>query len=146
MSNSGMSSPDRSHLIKESKFLFFLILLHTPTIFISVIPIVVLTICSISYIINHSACHKGFKHARRHYSWHYDHHMSGDTSSNFSVRSPVLDNLLGTRNIYKGTKREKVMFGKKLLSQGRSTRLAYAIRVAAMRRRNKERNDDEKKN
>jgi len=72
--------------------------------------------------------------------------MSGDTSSNFSVRSPVLDNLLGTRNIYKGTKREKVMFGKRLLSQGRSARLAYAIRVAAMRRRNKERNDDEKKN
>lgn len=133
MVRSGMGGDDNSHLIFEMKVVFTILAVHSPTIYFSPTFFITLFLCGVSYLMTHRACHRDVSHARRCYSWHYDHHMSGDSSCNFSVRSPFLDRVLGTRRIYKGTKKEKIMFGRKLINQGRATRLAYAIRVATMR-------------
>lgn len=60
---------------------------------------------------NYYQCHKkshlDMEWAREHLPWHYDHHMGPDQDANWCVTRPWFDILMGTRQPYVGTEREK---------------------------------------
>jgi len=123
------------HFKKEKLTVAIIVIVHLPLI--TFFPFMFLSILlgGISYLVQHRACHSDVKTAREYYSWHYDHHMSGRSDMNFGVRMPIFDILLGTRLIYRGTKREKLEYGKKLLRHKRFRELL--LRYKRVRRMNK---------
>ena len=108
-----------SHLKKETWVVVAVVVVHLPLIIF--FPLVFLSIAlgGISYLVQHRACHSDVKTAREYYSWHYDHHMANHKDTNFGVRLPIFDILLRTRLIYRGTRQEKLTYGKKLLRHKR---------------------------
>ncbi|MFT7582246.1 MAG: sterol desaturase/sphingolipid hydroxylase (fatty acid hydroxylase superfamily) [Myxococcota bacterium] len=55
----------------------------------------------------HKRSHLDPEWAREHLPWHYDHHMGPNQDSNWGVTHAWLDELMGTREPYIGTEREK---------------------------------------
>ena len=78
------------------------VLLHSPLILF--VPYFFAMVCysAIAYYLVHRRSHQDFEWARKHIPWHYDHHMSSESSKNWGVRSDIFDRLLGTRKVYKG--------------------------------------------
>lgn len=55
----------------------------------------------------HKRSHEDPAWAREHLPWHYDHHMGPDQDANWCVSRPWFDQLMGTRQPYVGTARER---------------------------------------
>ena len=83
-------------ITKESMFLFFLLVLHIPTLFVSVPFFVTLFTYSVLYYCAHRKSHLDTRWARRWLPWHYEHHMGKDQHINWGVRLPIVDKILKT--------------------------------------------------
>ena len=55
----------------------------------------------------HKKSHLDPEWARRHLPWHYDHHMGPNQNANWCVSWPWFDYIMGTREPYTGTERER---------------------------------------
>ncbi len=55
----------------------------------------------------HKKSHLDSEWARENLPWHYDHHMGPNQDANWCVTRPWFDQLMGTREPYVGTEREK---------------------------------------
>jgi len=63
--------------------------------------------CAYNYYRKHKRAHLDTEWARRHLPWHYDHHMGPNPDANWCVTRPWFDEILGTREPYVGTERER---------------------------------------
>lgn len=59
------------------------------------------------YYVIHRRSHLDATWAREHLPWHFDHHMGPNQDANWCVTQPWADVVLGTRERYVGTWREK---------------------------------------
>ena len=80
-----------------------------------VAPFFVLTsyYASYRYYRCHKRAHMDPAWAREHLPWHYDHHMGPNQDANWCVTRPWFDLLMGTREPYVGTERERRDLGKR---------------------------------
>ncbi|MCA9667575.1 MAG: hypothetical protein KC503_18370 [Myxococcales bacterium] len=77
--------------------------------------------CAINYYRKHKRAHQDPKWAREHLPWHYDHHMGPNQHKNWCVTRPWWDDLMGTRQPYVGTAREREDIAKReVLAERRS--------------------------
>jgi len=60
-----------------------------------------------NYYRKHKRSHREPEWAREHLPWHYDHHMGPNQDANWCVTRPWMDDLMGTREPYVGTERER---------------------------------------
>lgn len=92
---------------KEAFGLVGMALLVTPLF--PVAPFFVLTsyYASYHYYRVHKRAHQEPDWAREHVPWHYDHHMGPNQDSNWCVTRPWFDIVMGTREPYVGTERER---------------------------------------
>jgi sterol desaturase/sphingolipid hydroxylase (fatty acid hydroxylase superfamily) len=74
-----------------------------------VAPFFVLTsyYTSFRYYRVHKRAHQDPDWAREHLPWHYDHHMGPNQDANWCVTHPWFDRVMGTREPYAGTDRER---------------------------------------
>ena len=63
--------------------------------------------CAVNYYRKHKRAHLDPAWAREHLPWHYDHHMGPNQHANWCVTRPWFDQLMGTREPYVGTERER---------------------------------------
>jgi sterol desaturase/sphingolipid hydroxylase (fatty acid hydroxylase superfamily) len=63
--------------------------------------------CAVDYYRKHKRAHLDPAWAREHLPWHYDHHMGPNQHANWCVTRPWFDQLMGTREPYVGTERER---------------------------------------
>jgi len=56
----------------------------------------------------HRRSHLEPEWARENLPWHYDHHMAPNQDANWCVTKPWFDHIMGTREVYAGTEREKL--------------------------------------
>lgn len=77
--------------------------------FLPVAPGFVLTLWAHGLLYHHlhRRSHLDPEFARRWLPWHYDHHMGPNQDANWCVTWPLFDWLLGTREVYFGTERER---------------------------------------
>jgi sterol desaturase/sphingolipid hydroxylase (fatty acid hydroxylase superfamily) len=87
-------------LTKESIFLIFLLLLHTPIFFLSPVFFTTLFTYSVLYYCAHRKSHLDTKWARRWLPWHYDHHMGKNQEANWCVLFPLADYIFRSRIKY----------------------------------------------
>jgi len=89
------------------------------TPFLPFAPYFVLTAYATAY--NYYRCHKRAHRdpdwGREHLPWHYDHHMGPNQHANWCVTRPWFDLILGTREAYAGTPRERVDLEKRRLRE-----------------------------
>jgi hypothetical protein len=62
---------------------------------------------AINYYRKHKRSHQDPVWAREHLPWHYDHHMGPNQDANWCVTRPWFDHLMGTRERYVGSARER---------------------------------------
>ena len=60
-----------------------------------------------AYYAVHKQAHLDPEWARRWLPWHYDHHMGPNQDANWCVTFPLFDHIMGTREAYLGTERER---------------------------------------
>jgi sterol desaturase/sphingolipid hydroxylase (fatty acid hydroxylase superfamily) len=60
-----------------------------------------------NYYRKHKKAHLDPEWAREHLPWHFDHHMAPDQDANWCVTRPWFDHVMGTRQPYLGTERER---------------------------------------
>ncbi|MEM7181850.1 MAG: sterol desaturase family protein [Spirochaetota bacterium] len=60
-----------------------------------------------SYYYVHKKAHLEPEWGKQYLPWHYDHHMGKNQDTNWCVTFPLFDHILGTREKYLGTAREK---------------------------------------
>ena len=60
-----------------------------------------------NYYRKHKRSHLDPEWAREHLPWHYDHHMGPNQHKNWCVTRPWFDIVMGTREPYVGTERER---------------------------------------
>jgi hypothetical protein len=60
-----------------------------------------------NYYRKHKRAHLDPAWARAHLPWHYDHHMGPNQDANWCVTRPWFDHIMGTRERYTGTERER---------------------------------------
>jgi hypothetical protein len=77
--------------------------------------------CTANYYRKHKRAHLDPEWAREHLPWHYDHHMGPNQHANWCVTRPWFDQIMGTREPYAGTERERA---------SRERRAAHAARFA----------------
>ena len=63
--------------------------------------------CTLNYYRKHKRAHLDPAWAREHLPWHYDHHMGPNQDANWCVTRPWFDHVMGTREPYVGTDKEK---------------------------------------
>jgi len=81
---------------KELLSLLGLLILHTPIALFAPWFFGATVFSIVSYYFQHYKAHTNRPWAKKHLSWHYDHHMGFDQDKNFGVRSAVFDKLFGT--------------------------------------------------
>lgn len=88
------------------------------------------TYCAINYYRVHKRSHLDPAWAREHLPWHYDHHMGPNQHANWCVTRPWFDRVMGTREPYLGTERERTDAEKRARRAAAavpSTQLAAAV-------------------
>ncbi len=83
-------------------------------------------LCGVDYYIKHRRSHLDPEWARQHLPWHYDHHMGPNQDANWCVTRPWMDIVMGTREPYVGTERER-----QDLARAEARRAERAARAAA---------------
>lgn len=64
--------------------------------------------CSqLAYYVVHKRSHRDPAWARRWVPWHFDHHMGPNQHANWGVTWPLWDHVMGTREPYAGTDRDR---------------------------------------
>jgi len=81
-------------------------LLHAPLLGIAPFYTATVWYCLYRYRRDHRHAHLDPTWARDHLPWHYDHHM-GDQNKNFGVSWSWFDVLVGTRDVFVGSERER---------------------------------------
>jgi hypothetical protein len=61
----------------------------------------------VNYYRKHKRAHLDPEWAREHLPWHYDHHMGPNQHANWCVTHPWFDEVMGTREPYVGTEKER---------------------------------------
>lgn len=99
---------DLLRIIKHPELFSLLILsiLHLPIAFFFPWAYLTLVYSAIAYYFIHLKAHYDSQWGRKWLPWHYDHHMGSDQQTNWGVRLPLFDLILGTRFKYKNTFRE----------------------------------------
>lgn len=103
----------------ETVGLTFLALLHLPLVWIFPWAYGVLVVSAIHYFFVHWRAHRDVHWARSNLSHHYDHHMGPNQHLNWGVRAQWVDKLFKTRLVYKGTKREILVYKRVRISEKR---------------------------
>jgi len=96
----------------EVQGLSLLSALHSPLFFFLPYAYFTLVVSAIAYFILHRKAHLDHHWARKWLPHHYDHHMGKDQHSNWGVRSDLVDNIIGTRKVWKGSLREQMRYSK----------------------------------
>ena len=86
-------------------------LAHAPLLPIAPLYTATIWYCLARYRRDHRRAHLDPKWARDHLPWHYDHHM-GDQDKNFGVSWSWFDSLVGTREGFIGSDRERALHAK----------------------------------
>lgn len=89
---------------------------------------------AINYYIKHKKAHLDPEWAREHLPWHYDHHMGPNQHANWCVTRPWMDELMGTREPYVGTEREREDIAKRERLQARKAARKKQAEAAGVRR------------
>jgi hypothetical protein len=63
-----------------------------------------------AYFFIHRKSHQNYVWSRKYTPWHYDHHMGPNSNMNWGVRLPLIDWLMGTREVYKGSHKEIIRY------------------------------------
>lgn len=63
--------------------------------------------CIGEYYYKHRKSHEDPEWARENLPWHYDHHMGPNQNANWCVVRPWMDQIMGTREPYVGTERDR---------------------------------------
>ncbi len=134
----------------ELRCVLLILAFHLPVCIFFPYAFLSLALNALSYIAHHRICHSSSRTAREFYSWHYDGHMSRTPGFNFGMRSQVMDLIFKTRKVYKGTKHERLAYGRGILKQRRMKLLAraYAVstkRVSALEHESKKKNENDDK-
>lgn len=79
---------------------------------------------AVNYYRKHKRSHLDPEWAREHLPWHYDHHMGPNQHANWCVTRPWFDIIMGTREPYVGTAREKRDREKRARLEARRQKLA----------------------
>tara|TARA_A100001011_G_scaffold297472_2_gene310182 strand:- start:54 stop:452 length:399 start_codon:yes stop_codon:yes gene_type:complete len=109
------------HWLKDDEVvgLSGLALLHLPLAWFFPWAYGVLILSAVHYFFAHKRAHSDAHWAREKLSHHYDHHMGPDQAKNWGVRADWVDRLFGSRKVYKGTKREIIMYKRVKVSSRR---------------------------
>ena len=86
---------------KEKLSLCLLVATHIPVYFISPTFFITLALYAVYYYRTHKRMHLDTQWGRKHFSWHYDHHMGRDQDKNWGVTHQWVDRLMGTRKTWK---------------------------------------------
>ena len=86
-------------------------LLHVPLFPIAPFYTSTVWYCLRRYRQDHRRAHLDPRWGRDHLSWHYDHHM-GDQDKNFGVVWSWFDSLVGTRDLFVGSDKERALHDK----------------------------------
>ena len=85
---------------KEKLGLVLLVLIHSPTYFISPVFFLAIAFYAIYYYKMHKWMHLNVEAGRKRFPWHYDHHMGRDQDKNWGVTHQWVDRLLGSRKTW----------------------------------------------
>ena len=96
-----------SSSLKETLSLILLLVLHLPVIAFSFALFSGITTGALRYLYVHRRAHLEPEWCRKHYPWHYAHHMATTQEMNWGVTTDKFDRLFGTRLVYVGTEKEK---------------------------------------
>lgn len=94
---------------REVAAMVFLATIHIPVLFLSPAFTFGVWAWCLAYHWVHRKTHVDPQWARDHCSWHYDHHMAPNQDANYGVTSDWMDRLMGTRERYAGTEKERKM-------------------------------------
>lgn len=92
---------------KEAVALTLLVAAHLPLAPIAPFFTATLAYSAVDYYRKHKRAHLDPQWAREHLPWHVDHHMALNQDANWCVTRPWMDNLMGTREPYIGTDKER---------------------------------------
>lgn len=92
---------------KELLGLLSIMVLHIPVFWLFPFYAATVWACSLNYYRVHKRSHLDPAWAKQHLPWHYDHHMGPNQHANWCVTHPFFDWVMGTREPYHGTEREK---------------------------------------
>jgi hypothetical protein len=92
---------------KEALALAGLTALHLPLLPVAPFFTGTLVFSVVDYYRKHKRSHLDPEWAREHLPWHVDHHMGPDQDANWCVTRPWMDVVMGTREPYVGTERER---------------------------------------
>jgi len=115
---------------REALGLSLIALAHVPLLPVAPFYTATIWYCLHRYRRDHRRAHLDPAWGRDHLSWHYDHHM-GDQEKNFGVVWAWFDVLLGTREVFVGTEKERAGRAKHL---ARAETAATGAPVRAQRR------------
>lgn len=110
----GMVDPDYKRSLfawhgqsKEAVALLGLTVVHLPLLPVAPFFVGTLAFSAVDYYRKHKRSHEDPAWAREHLPWHVDHHLGPNQDANWGVTHPWMDVLMGTREPYVGTEREK---------------------------------------
>lgn len=89
----------------EVVYLGLLALGHIPLFFVAPGFVTGAIIGATRYYYVHRRCHLEPEWCKKHFPWHYDHHMAPNQHMNWGVTNQWVDKILGTREYYLGTER-----------------------------------------
>jgi len=92
---------------KEALGITVLALVHLPLLPVAPFFVGAVEYSAIRYYRVHKRAHRDASWAREHLPWHYDHHMGPNQDANWCVTWPWLDWVMGTREHYIDTDRER---------------------------------------
>lgn len=83
---------------------------------------------TVMYYFMHRKSHLDFAWARKYMPWHVDHHLGPNQDANWCVTFPWSDWIMGTREHYIGTERERLDLEKRAEREARSAAKVEAAR------------------
>jgi hypothetical protein len=92
---------------KEALGVAALALVHLPLLPVAPLFVAAVELSAARYYRVHKRAHQDAGWARAHLPWHYDHHMGPNQDANWCVSWPWFDWIMGTREPYVGTERER---------------------------------------
>lgn len=104
---------------KELGALVGLAISHLPLFFVAPYFAATLFYCACNYYFKHKKSHLDVEWGRKKVPWHLDHHLGPNQDANWCVTKPWFDHILGTREPYIGTERERADLARKNAKQQR---------------------------
>jgi hypothetical protein len=92
---------------KEATMLLAAVAVHLPLTPVAPFFVGAVTYSALNYYRVHKKSHLDHEWGREHLAWHYDHHMGPNQDSNWCVTHPFTDWIMGTREEYAGSDKEK---------------------------------------